>query len=146
MAFFGGVVWAYAELETSSTILTLGTASVIAVSLSILLMYYYLANTGQGGSLVRYNEAFQEHAARPQPGLLARMLNIFRLMAKRDFYTLLLVVFAVMDHLDRMFWTVSVGGFVMALAVFLSTGRLLNQDRAAHHAELTADEAAGEGA
>jgi len=146
VAFFGGVVWAYAELETSSTILTLGTASVIAVSLSILLMYYYLANTGQGGSLVRYNEAFQEHAAKPQPGLLARMLNIFRLMAKRDFFTLLLLVFAVMDHLDWMFWSVTVGGFVMALAVFLSAGRLLNQDRAAHQPELTADEAAGEGA
>ncbi len=146
VAFFGGIVWAYAEMETSSAALTLGTASVIAVTLSILLMYYYLANTGKSGSLVRYNEAFREHAAKPQPSQLARMLNIFRLMAKRDFFTMLLLVFAVMDHLDWMFWTVSVGGFVMAVAVFLSTGRLLSQDRAAQQTEIVADETAGGGA
>ncbi|SVB11520.1 uncharacterized protein METZ01_LOCUS164374, partial [marine metagenome] len=55
-------------------------------------------------------------------------------------------VFAVMDHLDWMFWTVSVGGFVMAVAVFLSTGRLLSQDRAAQQTEIVADETAGGGA
>ena len=146
VAFFGGVVWGYAGMDASTTVLTLGTASVIAVTLSILLMYYYLASTGESGSLVRYNEAFQEHAAKPQPGLVARILNVLRLMAKRDFFTILLLVFAGLNHLDWMFWTVTLGGFAMAVAVFISTGRLLNQDRAARQADMVADEATGGGA
>jgi len=147
VAFFSGVVWGYAATSGASSVLSLGVASVIAVTLSIMLMYYYLAHTGENGSLVRYNEAFQEHAAKPRFGLIARVLNAFRLMSKRDFFTMLLLGFAVLGRFDWMFWTVTLGGFAMAVAVFISTGRLLSQERAARQAaEMTADEAVCGGA
>lgn len=142
VAFFSGVVLGYADTNAASSLQPLGAVSVIVVTLSILLMYYYLAHTGESGSLVRYNEAFQEHAARPQPSLIARVLNTLRLMSKRDFFTMLLLVFAILGRFNWMFWTVTLGGFAMATAVFISTGRLLSQERAARQATV-ADEPGG---
>ena len=44
---------------------------------------------------------------------------------------MLLLVFAVLGHLDWMYWTVTLGGLVMAIGVLVSTGRLISRDRAA---------------
>lgn len=135
VVFFGAVVWAYGGMVDSTAIWTLGIGSVVAVTLAILVMYYYLVHTGSGGSLVRYNVAFEAQAARPQPSLFARMLNVLRMMSKRDFFTMLLLCFAALDLLSWMFWMVSLGGIGMAIVVFISTGRLLAQDREKDRAE-----------
>lgn len=131
VAFFFGVVWAHAHHTGSTGLWTFGVVSLSAVFVSILMMYYYLMHTGENGSLIRYNEAFQAHAARPQPAFVARTLNVLRLMIKRDFFTALLLVFAAAGRLDWMFWTVTFGGLAMAAGVFVSTGRLLSRERAA---------------
>jgi CDP-L-myo-inositol myo-inositolphosphotransferase len=131
VAFFLGVVWGYGKINDTPLVWILGTGSAVTVLLSLLLMYYYLANTGESGSLVRYNEAFQNHAARPQRGAIARTLNALRLMSKRDFFTMLLLCVALSGRLDWMFWIVTLGGMAMAVAVFVSTGRLLSRDRVA---------------
>jgi hypothetical protein len=67
------------------------------------------------------------------------------MMSKRDFFTMLLLCFAALDLLSWMFWMVGLGGFAMAIAVFISTGRLLSQDREARQTEQTImeSEAAG---
>jgi CDP-L-myo-inositol myo-inositolphosphotransferase len=131
VAFFAAVVWAHGHLVGTALIWSVGIASVAMVTISILVMYYYLLHTGEGGSLVRFNVAFEEHAARPQASLIARIMNVLRMMSKRDFFTMVLLCFAALDLLSWMFWTISIGGIGMAVAVFISTGRLLAQDREA---------------
>lgn len=145
VAFFAAIVWAHGHLVDTTLIWSIGIGSVSMVTASILVMYYYLLHTGAGGSLVRYNVAFEEHAARPQASLIARTLNVLRMMSKRDFFTMLLLCFAALDLLSWMFWMVGLGGFGMAIAVFISTGRLLSQDRKARQTEQTImeSEAAG---
>ncbi len=130
LAFFAAVVWAYAGGSGDTVIRSLGLGSVAVVAASILVMYYYLLQTGGSGSLVRFNRAFAEHAVRRRRHLAARLLNLFRMMAKRDFFTMLLLCFAALDLLNWMFWTVTAGGLAMGLAIFISTGRLLARDRA----------------
>ena len=98
-------------------------------------MYYYLMQTGGSGSLVRFNRAFERHAVGRRRNLTARLLNLFRMMCKRDFFTLLLLVFAAIGLLNWMFWTVTAGGLAMGLAIFISTGRLLARDRAVEQVE-----------
>lgn len=129
VAFFCGVLSGYSRFNDAPYIWPIGAGAVLAVVLSILLMYYYLASTGESGSLVRYNEAFQRRMDRPQPGLAARTLNALRLMSKRDFFTLVFLTLAVFGRLDWMFWAVIIGGYVGASAVFVFTGRLLSQSR-----------------
>ena len=131
LAFFSAVVWAYAGGSGETVIRSLGLGSVAVVAASILVMYYYLLRTGESGSLVRFNRAFEEHAVGRRSGLAARLLNLFRMMCKRDFFTMLLLCFAALDLLGWMFWTVTGGGLAMGLAIFISTGRLLARDRAA---------------
>lgn len=143
LAFFAGVVWGHAGADSSSQTFFVGSLSVLAVTLSILLMYYYLRSTGESGSLVKYNEAFQEHAMKQKTVFFGRVLNAVRLMAKRDFFTMLLLFFAVLNRLDWMYWMVVAGGFGMSVAVFVSTSRLLSQDRAARQAEAVADKVIG---
>ena len=130
LAFFAAVVWAYAGGSGDTVIRSLGLGSVAVVAASILVMYYYLLQTGGSGSLVRFNRAFEEHAVGRRRNLAARLLNLFRMMAKRDFFTMLLLCFAALDLLNWMFWTVTAGGLAMGLAIFISTGRLLARDRA----------------
>lgn len=130
LAFFSAVVWAYAGGSDDTAIRSLGMASVAVVAASILAMYYYLMQTGGSGSLVRFNRAFERHAVGRRRDLSARLLNLFRMMSKRDFFTLLLLVFAALGLLNWMFWTVTAGGLAMGLAIFISTGRLLARDRA----------------
>ncbi|MCY3556268.1 MAG: NTP transferase domain-containing protein [Gemmatimonadetes bacterium] len=130
LAFFAAVVWAYAGGSGDSVVRSLGLGSVVVVAASILVMYYYLLQTGGSGSLVRFNRAFEEHAVGRRRHLAARLLNLFRMMAKRDFFTMLLLGFAALDLLNWMFWTVTAGGLAMGLAIFISTGRLLSRDRA----------------
>ncbi len=137
LAFFSAVVWAYAGNAEESVIRSLGLGSVAVVAASILLMYYYLMQTGGSGSLVRFNRAFERHAVGRRRNLAARLLNLFRMMAKRDFFTVLLLCFAALGQLDWMFWTVTAGGLVMGLAIFISTGRLLARDRAVEQAGQT---------
>ncbi|MBM3262065.1 MAG: NTP transferase domain-containing protein [candidate division Zixibacteria bacterium] len=129
LAFFLGVLWGYGNTDPSPRIWLLGGGSLAAVAVSILLMYYYLAATGEGGSLVRYNEAFR--AKKSRPSLMSRVLDILRMMSKRDFFTMLFLCFAAAGRLDWMFWTITGGGFATAIAVFVSTGRLIARDRAA---------------
>ncbi len=129
LAFFSAVVWAYAGDSDQTVIRSLGMGSVAVVAASILVMYYYLVQTGGSGSLVRFNRAFEKHAASRRGAFLARLLNLFRMMAKRDFFTMLLLCFAALGLLNWMFWTVTVGGLIMGLAIFISTGRLLARDR-----------------
>lgn len=130
LAFFSAVVWAYAGGSDETVIRSLGLGSVAVVAVSILVMYYYLLQTGGSGSLVRFNRAFEKHAVGRRRDLSARLLNLFRMMAKRDFFTMLLLCFAALDLLNWMFWTVTAGGLAMGLAIFISTGRLLARDRA----------------
>lgn len=130
LAFFAAVVWAYAGGSGETVIRSLGLGSVAVVAASILVMYYYLLQTGGSGSLVRFNRAFEEHAVGRRRHLFSRLLNLFRMMAKRDFFTMLLLCFAALDLLSWMFWTVTAGGLAMGLAIFISTGRLLARDRA----------------
>ena len=130
LAFFAAVVWAYAGGSGETVIRTLGLGSVAVVAVSILVMYYYLLQTGGSGSLVRFNRAFAAHAVGRRRHLFSRLLNLFRMMAKRDFFTMLLLCFAALDLLNWMFWTVTAGGLAMGLAIFISTGRLLARDRA----------------
>ncbi len=129
LAFFAAVVWAYAGGSGETEIRFLGLGSVAVVAASMLVMYYYLLQTGGSGSLVRFNRAFGEHAAGRRRRLAARMLNLFRMMAKRDFFTMLLLCFAALDLLSWMFWTVTAGGLAMGLAICVSTKRLLARDR-----------------
>ena len=135
LAFFSAVVWAYAGGSDETAIRYLGLVSVAVVAASILAMYYYLMQTGGSGSLVRFNRAFERHAVGRRRDLSARLLNLFRMMCKRDFFTLLLLVFATIGLLNWMFWTVTAGGLVMGLAIFISTGRLLARDRAVEQVE-----------
>ena len=130
LAFFAAVVWAYAGGSGETVIRSLGLGSVAVVAASILVMYYYLLQTGGSGSLVRFNRAFAAHAVGRRRHLFSRLLNLFRMMAKRDFFTMLLLCFAALDLLNWMFWTVTAGGLAMGLAIFISTGRLLARDRA----------------
>lgn len=129
LAFFAAVVWAYVGGSGETVVRSLGLGSVAVVAASMLVMYYYLLQTGGSGSLVRFNRAFERHAVRRRRHLAARLLNLFRMMAKRDFFTMLLLCFAVLDLLNWMFWTVTAGGLAMGLAIFISTGRLLARDR-----------------
>lgn len=129
LAFFAAVVWAYAGGSGETVVRSLGLGSVAVVAASILVMYYYLLQTGGSGSLVRFNRAFEEHAVGRRRHLAARLLNLFRMMAKRDFFTMLLLCFAALDLLNWMFWTVTAGGLAMGLAIFISAGRLLARDR-----------------
>lgn len=129
LAFFSAVVWAYAGDSGDTVIRSLGLGAVAVVAASILVMYYYLLQTGGSGSLVRFNRAFERHAVGRRRDLAARLLNLFRMMAKRDFFTMLLLCFAALGYLNWMFWTVTAGGLVMGLAIFISTGRLLARDR-----------------
>ncbi|MDE2729284.1 MAG: NTP transferase domain-containing protein [Gemmatimonadota bacterium] len=129
LAFFAAVVWAYAGGSGETVIRSLGLGSVAVVAASILVMYYYLLQTGGSGSLVRFNRAFAAHAVGRRRHFISRLLNLFRMMAKRDFFTMLLLCFAVLDLLNWMFWTVTAGGLAMGLAIFISTGRLLARDR-----------------
>ena len=92
-------------------------------------MYYYLVRTGGSGSLVRFNRAFERHAVGRRRDLSAWLLNLFRMMCKRDFFTMLLLCFAALGLLSWMFWTVTAGGLVMGMAIFITTGRLLARDR-----------------
>lgn len=131
LAFFAAVVWAYAGGSGETVIRTLGLGSVAVVAASMLVMYYYLLQTGGSGSLVRFNRAFAAHAVGRRRHLFSRLLNLFRMMAKRDFFTMLLLCFAALDLLNWMFWTVTAGGLAMGLAIFISTGRLLARDRPA---------------
>lgn len=135
LAFFSAVVWAYAGGSDETAIRYLGLVSVAVVAASILAMYYYLMQTGGSGSLVRFNRAFERHAVGRRRDLSARLLNLFRMMCKRDFFTLLLLVFAALGLLNWMFWTVTAGGLAMGLAIFISTGRLLARDRAVEQVE-----------
>ena len=130
LAFFAAVVWAHAGSSGETVIRTLGLGSVAVVAASILVMYYYLVQTGGSGSLVRFNRSFAAHAVGRRRNLFAWLLNLFRMMAKRDFFTMLLLFFAALGLLNWMFWTVTVGGLAMGLAIFISTGRLLARDRA----------------
>ena len=134
LAFFSAVVWAYAGNSDESVIRFLGMGSVAVVAASILVMYYYLLQTGGSGSLVRFNRAFERHAAGRRHAVAARLLNLFRMMCKRDFFTMLLLGFAAVGLLNCMFWTVTAGGLVMGLAIFVSAGRLLARDRAVEQA------------
>ena len=135
LAFFSAVVWAYAGGSEETAIRSLGLVSVAVVAASILAMYYYLMQTGGSGSLVRFNRAFEKHAVGRRRDLSARLLNLLRMMSKRDFFTLLLLVFAALGLLNWMFWTVTAGGLAMGLAIFISTGRLLARDRAVEQVE-----------
>jgi len=134
LAFFSAVVWAYAGNSDDTVIRSLGLGSVAVVAASILVMYYYLLQTGGSGSLVRFNRSFEKHVAGQRHSLASRTLNLFRMMAKRDFFTMLLLCFAAVNLLGWMFWTVTAGGLVMGLAIFISTGRLLARDRAVEQA------------
>ena len=78
---------------------------------------------------MEFNRAFAAHAVGRRRHFISRLLNLFRMMAKRDFFTMLLLCFAVLDLLNWMFWTVTAGGLAMGLAIFISTGRLLARDR-----------------
>lgn len=129
VAFFCAVLSGYSRFNDAPYIWPMGAGAIFAVILSILLMYYYLASTGENGSLVRYNEAFQRRMADPHPGLSARALNTLRLMSKRDFFTLLFLAFAVFGRLDWIFWAVIIGGYSGAAAIFVFTGRLLGQSK-----------------
>lgn len=139
LAFFSAVVWAYAGGSDETVIRSLGLGSVAVVAASILAMYYYLVKTGGSGSLVRFNRAFERHAVGRRRGLAARLLNLFRMMSKRDFFTMLLLCFAALGLLSWMFWTVTAGGLAMGLAIFISTGRLLARDRAVSHERMDLD-------
>lgn len=129
LAFFSAVVWAYTGDSDETVIRSLGMGSVAVVAASILVMYYYLVQTGGSGSLVRFNRSFERHAVGRRRDLSAWLLNLFRMMCKRDFFTMLLLCFAALGLLSWMFWTVTAGGLVMGLAIFITTGRLLARDR-----------------
>lgn len=131
LAFFSAVVWAYTGDSGDTVIRFLGLGSIAVVAAAIFVMYYYLWQTGGSGSLVRFNRAFEKHAVGRRRNLAARLLNLFRMMCKRDFFTMLLFCFAALGLLNWMFWTVTAGGLVMGLAIFISTGRLLARDRPA---------------
>ena len=128
LAFFSAIIWAYAAQNDLSVVMYLGMGSVIIVALAILVMYYYLIQTGGSGSLVRFNKAFEKHTI-GRSNLIARLLNLFRMMCKRDFFTVVLFGLAALGLLSWMFWLVTVGGLCMGLAIFISTGRLLAHDR-----------------
>ena len=129
LAFFFAVVWAYTESSDFSLIRFVGIGSVMVVAASIIVMYYYLQQTGGSGSLVRFNQAFQQHAFGRRHTVVIRLMNLLRMMCKRDFFTMVLLFLAMLGLLEWMFWTVTVGGLGMGIAIFISTSRLLSRER-----------------
>jgi len=105
-----------------------GYSAVLAMLLSLGIMYHYALKTGNG-SLQKYLVGY---AALPpeQKGVLYRLLERYSFVAKRDFFAFVHFVFAILNQFD-MIYLYTVGGLhLMTLGVVISQRKMLT-----HHAE-----------
>ena len=115
-----------------------GLSAVAAMLLTLGVMYNYAVRTGSG-SLQNYIVGFARHVPREEKGVLYRGLERYAFLAKRDSFSFVHFVFALLGSF-QLIYLFTVGGLhVVALGVLLSQGKML----AAHRRR---EAAAGSGA
>lgn len=124
IAFCGFIVFGMYRLTGDSFHLTLGTAAIGLTVINIAILYAYAHITGSG-SLVGYTAAFVKDVPEENQGLLHRALKRIRFMGRRDFFSAYFCVFAVLNLLPGMYWSLMIGVAIMTVVVMGYTGYML---------------------
>ncbi len=101
-----------------------GLSAVAAMLLTLGIMYHYAVRTGSG-SLQNYIVGFARHVPHAEKGALYRALERYAFLAKRDSFSFVHFLFALLGAFD-LIYLFTVGGLhVVALGVLLSQGKML---------------------
>ena len=105
-----------------------GLSAVAAMVLTLGVMYNYALRTGSG-SLQNYIVGFARHVPQTEKGALYRGLERYAFLAKRDSFSFVHFVLALLGAFD-LIYLFTVGGLhVVALGVLLSQGKMLAAHR-----------------
>ena len=105
-----------------------GLSAVAAMFLTLGIMYHYALRTGSG-SLQNYIVGFARHVPPEEKGALYRGLERYAFLAKRDSFSFVHFVFALLGSFD-LIYLFTVGGLhLVALGVLLSQGKMLAAHR-----------------
>ncbi len=130
LAFWTGVTVGYYQRTQSPVVLPLGFLSLAVLMLTFSVLCFYLVNAGSG-SLRKFASAFSGLAASDRGRHpVYRFLNRLSFAVRRDFFSFLLCIFALLNRLDWIFATLILGITMMTAAVVMSAGRLLRDSGA----------------
>ena len=105
--------------------LYLGISAIIALLLSLAIMYSYALKTGSG-SLQNYLVGFAK-VPDDQKGLTYRFMERYGFMAKRDFFSFFFFLTAIFNYLEISYWFAVVGLHLIAVGVLISQHKMLQR-------------------
>ncbi len=109
--------------------LHLGISAIAAMLLTLAVMYSYALKTGSG-SLQNYLVGFAR-VPDSQKSYLYRFMQRYGFLAKRDFFSFLLCISALANHVEIGYWFVVAGLHLLVVGVLISQHKMVRQYREA---------------
>ncbi len=107
----------------------MGGSSIVAMFLTIVVMYSYAHKTGSG-SLQHYLRALTQEVSEEEKGWVQKLMERYGFVAKRDFFSFYVFLACAANQLALIYWFLVAVLHLAAAAVLLSRRKMLHSHRA----------------
>lgn len=122
---YGAIITGIRRLHPGEPLyMYLALSAVVAMVLSMVLLYSYAIKTGSG-SLQNYLVGFREHVSEQHKGWLYRALERYAFLTKRDSFSFMFLLAAVAGQFEVIYWVLVGGLHLIALGIVLSQRKML---------------------
>ena len=127
-AYIGMLIGVHRLHPDTQLYLYLGLSAIVALLLSLAIMYTYAWKTGTG-SLQNYLVGFARHVPDSEKGFIYRFMQRYAFIAKRDFFSFFIFVLALLNAIEVVYWFVVIGLHLVAVGVLISQHKMLQGHR-----------------
>ena len=124
LVYFAGITWGFYNLTGATHALSIGLAAMGFILLGIATMTLYLKHVGSGSFAV-FNTALSEDVPEERRTRLHRLVCSFKFLVRRDAFSAVFCVLAVLNSLEVIYWLIIIGAFLFSFGILIYSGYML---------------------